>query len=84
MLFGNELGLLCNLLFSSLPDMPSLQEEYLQDLQACFKDVHNFAWEQINMSTERMKTRYQGKGFDIKAMKCEFQEGEKAWLWSLV
>ncbi|GFU97153.1 retrovirus-related Pol polyprotein from transposon 412 [Trichonephila clavipes] len=36
-------------------------EEYVQNLQARFEDVHNLARERINLRTEKMKTRYDTK-----------------------
>ena len=78
-LFSRELHLPCYLFFGRPLDMPSSPEEYLQDLQARFEDVHNFARERVSMATERMKTKY-----DIKATRHEFQENEKVWLWNPV
>ncbi|GFV20003.1 hypothetical protein TNCV_1412321 [Trichonephila clavipes] len=40
------------------PDTPSSPEEYVQNLQARFEDVHNLARERINLRTEKMKNRY--------------------------
>ncbi|GFW21947.1 retrovirus-related Pol polyprotein from transposon 412 [Trichonephila clavipes] len=49
MLFGRDLRLPCDLLFGHPPDTPSSPEEYVQNLQARFEDVHNLAREQINL-----------------------------------
>ncbi|GFV88695.1 retrovirus-related Pol polyprotein from transposon 412 [Trichonephila clavipes] len=40
MLFGRDLRLPCDLLFGRPPDTPSSPEEYVQNLQARFEDVH--------------------------------------------
>ncbi|GFY18716.1 retrovirus-related Pol polyprotein from transposon 412 [Trichonephila clavipes] len=45
MLFGRDLRLPCDLLFGRPPDTPSSPEEYVQNLQARFEDVHNLARE---------------------------------------
>ncbi|GFW52011.1 hypothetical protein TNCV_1189411 [Trichonephila clavipes] len=50
MLFGRDLRLPCDLLFGRPPDTPSF-EEYVQNLQARFEDVHNLARERINLRT---------------------------------
>ncbi|GFW32971.1 retrovirus-related Pol polyprotein from transposon 412 [Trichonephila clavipes] len=50
-----------DLLFGRPPDTPSSPEEYVQNLQARFEDVHNLAREQIDLRTEKMKTRYDTK-----------------------
>ncbi|GFW65658.1 retrovirus-related Pol polyprotein from transposon 412 [Trichonephila clavipes] len=70
MLFGRDLRLPCDLLFGRPPDTPSSPEEYVQNLQARFEDVHNLARERINLRTEKMKTRY-----DTKATGHQFKEG---------
>ncbi|GFX21614.1 hypothetical protein TNCV_1400281 [Trichonephila clavipes] len=50
MLFGRDLRLPCDLLFGRPPDTPSSPEEYVQNLQARFEDVHNLARERINLN----------------------------------
>ncbi|GFS61079.1 retrovirus-related Pol polyprotein from transposon 412 [Trichonephila clavipes] len=55
MLFGWDLRLPCNLLFGRPPDTPSSPEEYVQNLQARFEDVHNLTRERINLRREKMK-----------------------------
>ncbi|GFX28107.1 DNA replication licensing factor mcm4-A [Trichonephila clavipes] len=44
-------------------------EEYVQNLQARFEDVHHLARERINLRTEKMKTRYDTKPQDINSRK---------------
>ncbi|GFW53058.1 retrovirus-related Pol polyprotein from transposon 412 [Trichonephila clavipes] len=68
---------LCDLLFGRPPDTPSSPEEYVQNLQARFEDVHNLARERINLRTEKMKTRY-----DTKATGHQFKEGDKVWFYN--
>ncbi|GFX74189.1 retrovirus-related Pol polyprotein from transposon 412 [Trichonephila clavipes] len=77
MLFGRDLRLPCDLLFGRPPDTPSSSEEYVQNLQARFEDVHNLARERINLRTEKMKTRY-----DTKATGHQFKEGDKVWFYN--
>ncbi|GFV91580.1 retrovirus-related Pol polyprotein from transposon 412 [Trichonephila clavipes] len=67
----------CDLLFGRPPDTPSSPEEYVQNLQARFEDVHNLARERINLRTEKMKTRY-----DTKATAHQFKEGAKVWFYN--
>ncbi|GFV09002.1 retrovirus-related Pol polyprotein from transposon 412 [Trichonephila clavipes] len=67
----------CDLLFGRPPDTPSSPEEYVQNLQARFEDVHNLARERINLRTEKMKTRY-----DTKATGLQFKEGDKVWFYN--
>ncbi|GFV07303.1 retrovirus-related Pol polyprotein from transposon 412 [Trichonephila clavipes] len=77
MLFGRDLRLPCDLLFGRPPDTPSSPEEYVQNLQARFEDVHNLARERINLRTEKMKTRC-----DTKATGHQFKEGDKVWFYN--
>ncbi|GFW60701.1 retrovirus-related Pol polyprotein from transposon 412 [Trichonephila clavipes] len=77
MLFGRNLRLPCDLLFGRPPDTPSSPEEYVQNLQARFEDVHHLARERINLRTEKMKTRY-----DTKATGHQFKEGDKVWFYN--
>ncbi|GFY26680.1 retrovirus-related Pol polyprotein from transposon 412 [Trichonephila clavipes] len=75
--FGRNLRLPCDLLFGRPPDTPSSPEEYVQNLQARFEDVHHLARERINLRTEKMKTRY-----DTKATGHQFKEGDKVWFYN--
>ncbi|GFT26238.1 retrovirus-related Pol polyprotein from transposon 412 [Trichonephila clavipes] len=75
--FGRDLRLPCDLLFGRSPDTPSSPEEYVQNLQARFEDVHNLARERINLRTEKMKTRY-----DTIATGHQFKEGDKVWFYN--
>ncbi|GFU53194.1 retrovirus-related Pol polyprotein from transposon 412 [Trichonephila clavipes] len=77
MLFGRDLRLPCDLLFGRPPDTPSSPEEYVQNLQARFEDVHHLARERINLRTEKMKTRC-----DTKATGHQFKEGDKVWFYN--
>ncbi|KFM71818.1 Apical endosomal glycoprotein, partial [Stegodyphus mimosarum] len=77
MLFGRDLRLPCDLLFGRPPNASSSPEEYIQDLQARFEVMHNFARERVNLATEKMKTRY-----DTRATGHRFNEGDKVWLWN--
>ncbi|GFX45198.1 retrovirus-related Pol polyprotein from transposon 412 [Trichonephila clavipes] len=77
MLFGRDLRLPANLLFS-LPAEESLaSEEYIDKLQARMEEMHHLARERIGMASEKMKTRY-----DARATGHEFHEGDKVWLWN--
>ncbi|GFW17170.1 gypsy retrotransposon integrase-like protein 1 [Trichonephila clavipes] len=64
-------------LFGRPPDTPSSPEEYVQNLQARFEDVHNLVRERINLRMEKMKTRY-----DTKATGHQFKEGDKVWFYN--
>ncbi|GFT63338.1 retrovirus-related Pol polyprotein from transposon 412 [Trichonephila clavipes] len=77
MLFGRDLRLPCDLLFGRPPVTHSSPEEYVQNLQARFEDVHNLARERINLRTEKMLTRY-----DTKATGHQFKEGDKVWFYN--
>ncbi|GFW50246.1 hypothetical protein TNCV_4696641 [Trichonephila clavipes] len=77
MLFGRDLRLPCDLLFGRKVICYSSPEEYVQNLQARFEDVHNLARERINLRTEKMKTRY-----DTKATGHQFKEGDKVWFYN--
>ncbi|KFM74899.1 hypothetical protein X975_12864, partial [Stegodyphus mimosarum] len=75
MLFGCDLRLPCDVLFGLPPDTPSSSEEYIQNLQARFEVMLNFAREQVRLAMEKMKTRY-----DTRATEHRFNEGDKVWL----
>ncbi|GFU29446.1 retrovirus-related Pol polyprotein from transposon 412 [Trichonephila clavipes] len=77
MLFGRDLRLPADLLFSRPPDAPLAPEEYIENLQARMEEMHHLARERIGMASEKMKTRY-----DAKATGHDFHEGEKVWLWN--
>ncbi|GFV18917.1 retrovirus-related Pol polyprotein from transposon 412 [Trichonephila clavipes] len=77
MLFWPRSSSPCDLLFGRPPDTPSSPEEYVQNLQARFEDVHNLAQKRINLRTEKMKTRY-----DTKATGHQFKEGDKVWFYN--
>ncbi|GFW85400.1 retrovirus-related Pol polyprotein from transposon 412 [Trichonephila clavipes] len=67
----------CDCCLVALRIHPSSPEEYVQNLQARFEDVHNLARERINLRTEKMKTRY-----DTKATGHQFKEGDKVWFYN--
>ncbi|GFU08047.1 retrovirus-related Pol polyprotein from transposon 412 [Trichonephila clavipes] len=75
MLFGRDLRLPADLLFSRPPDAPLAPEEYIEKLQARMEVMHHLARERIGMASEKMKTRY-----DARATGHEFREGNKVWL----
>ncbi|GFW61183.1 retrovirus-related Pol polyprotein from transposon 412 [Trichonephila clavipes] len=77
MLFGSELHLPADFLFSRLPDAPLAPEEYIEKLQARMEERHHLAREIIGMASEKMKTRY-----DAIATGHDFHEGDKVWLWN--
>ncbi|KFM64799.1 hypothetical protein X975_19283, partial [Stegodyphus mimosarum] len=72
MLIGRDLHLSCDFLSDRPADAPSSPEKYIQDLQARFEVMHNFARERVNLATEKMKTRY-----DMRATGHRFNEGDK-------
>ncbi|GFY08216.1 hypothetical protein TNCV_1356271 [Trichonephila clavipes] len=77
MLFGRDLRLPADLLFSRPPDAPLVPEEYIEKLQARMEEMHHLARERIGMASEKMKTRY-----DARATGHDFHEGDKVWLWN--
>ncbi|GFX28125.1 hypothetical protein TNCV_424521 [Trichonephila clavipes] len=77
MLFGCDLRLPADLLFSRPPDAPLAPEEYIEKLQARMEEMHHLARERIGMASEKMKTRY-----DARATGHDFHEGDKMWLWN--
>ncbi|GFW62307.1 retrotransposable element Tf2 protein type 2 [Trichonephila clavipes] len=78
MLFGRNLRLPADLLFSRPPDAPLAPEEYIDIFQARMEEIHQLARERIGMASENMKTR-----FDTGATLHDyFHEGDKVWLWN--
>ncbi|GFU35993.1 retrovirus-related Pol polyprotein from transposon 412 [Trichonephila clavipes] len=77
MLFGRDLRLPADLLFSRPPDAPLAPEEYIEKLQARMEEMHHLARERIGMASEKMKTRY-----DARATGHDFHQGDKVWLWN--
>ncbi|GFU90927.1 retrovirus-related Pol polyprotein from transposon 412 [Trichonephila clavipes] len=78
MLFGRDLRLPADLLFSRPPDAPLAPEEYIEKLQARMEVMHHLARERISMASEKIKNQY-----DTRATGHEFREGNKGWLWNL-
>ncbi|GFV05612.1 retrovirus-related Pol polyprotein from transposon 412 [Trichonephila clavipes] len=77
MLFGCDLRLPADLLFSRPPYAPLAPEEYIEKLQARMEEIQHLARERISMASEKMKTRY-----DARATGHDFHEGDKVWLWN--
>ncbi|GFX12684.1 retrovirus-related Pol polyprotein from transposon 412 [Trichonephila clavipes] len=77
MLFGRDLRLPADLLFSRPPDAPLAHEEYIEKLQALMEEIHHLARERIGRASEKMKTRY-----DARSTGHDFYEGDKVWLWN--
>ncbi|GFW68333.1 retrovirus-related Pol polyprotein from transposon 412 [Trichonephila clavipes] len=77
MLFGRDLRLPVDLLFSGPLDAPLAPEEYIEKLQARMEEIHHLARERIGMASEKMKTRY-----DARTTGHDFHEGDKVWLWN--
>ncbi|GFS49882.1 retrovirus-related Pol polyprotein from transposon 412 [Trichonephila clavipes] len=77
MLFGRDLRLPVDLLFSRPPDAPLAPEEYIEKLQARMEKMHHLARERIGMAFEKMKAPY-----DARATGHDFIEGDKVWLWN--
>ncbi|GFW72825.1 retrovirus-related Pol polyprotein from transposon 412 [Trichonephila clavipes] len=77
MLFGRDLRLPADLLFSRPPDAPLVPEEYIKKLQARMEEMHHLPRERIGMASEKIKTRY-----DARATRQDFLEGDKVWLWN--
>ncbi|GFU01550.1 gag-Pol polyprotein [Trichonephila clavipes] len=77
MIFRRDLRLPADLLFSRPPDAPLAPEEYIEKLQALMEKMHHLARERIGMTSEKMKT-----GYDARATRHDFHEGDKVWLWN--
>ncbi|GFX05702.1 retrovirus-related Pol polyprotein from transposon 412 [Trichonephila clavipes] len=77
MLFGRDLRLPADLLFSRPPDAPLAPEENIEKSQARMEEMHHLARERIGMASEKMKTRY-----DARETGHDFHEGDKVWLWN--
>ncbi|GFW90370.1 retrovirus-related Pol polyprotein from transposon 412 [Trichonephila clavipes] len=56
MLFGRDLRLPADLLFSRPPDAPLAPEEYVEKLQARIEEMHHMARERLGVASEKMKT----------------------------
>ncbi|GFU01032.1 retrovirus-related Pol polyprotein from transposon 412 [Trichonephila clavipes] len=78
MLFGRDLRLPADLMFSRPPDAPLVSAEYIEKLQARMEEMHHLARERIGMASKKMKTRN-----DARATGHNFHEGDKVWLWNL-
>ncbi|GFY33068.1 retrovirus-related Pol polyprotein from transposon 297 [Trichonephila clavipes] len=61
MLFGRDLRLPADFLFSRPPDAPLVPEEYIEELQARTEEMHHLAKERISMASEKMKSRYDAR-----------------------
>ncbi|GFX69822.1 retrovirus-related Pol polyprotein from transposon 412 [Trichonephila clavipes] len=76
MLFGRDLRLPADLLFSRPPDAPLEPEEYIEKYQARMEEMHHLARERIGMASEEMKTQYgareQPDTTSTKATKCGY------------
>ncbi|GFX92662.1 retrovirus-related Pol polyprotein from transposon 412 [Trichonephila clavipes] len=77
MLFGRDLRLPADLLFSRPPAAPLATEEYVEKLNAWMEEIHHLAWQKIGLASEKTKIRY-----DARATGHNFQEGNEVWLWN--
>ncbi|GFT12111.1 retrovirus-related Pol polyprotein from transposon 412 [Trichonephila clavipes] len=77
MLFGRDLRLPADLLFSQPLNIPLVPEENVEKVQVQMEEIHHLARERIGMASEKMKTRY-----DARATGHDFHEGNKVWLWN--
>ncbi|MBJ5584764.1 hypothetical protein JGG81_25530 [Salmonella enterica subsp. enterica serovar Typhimurium] len=77
MVYGRELRLPCDLLFGR-PEYPEGDVcDYVASLQERLEKMHDFTRNNVQVATERMKTRY-----DVKATEKTFKEGELVWIFS--
>ncbi|GFV74732.1 hypothetical protein TNCV_1039701 [Trichonephila clavipes] len=76
MLFGHDLRLPADLLFSRPSDAPLAPEEYIEKLQARMEEMHHLARERIGMASEKMKTRY-----DARATGHDFLSSDLFSVW---
>ncbi|GFX37800.1 retrovirus-related Pol polyprotein from transposon 412 [Trichonephila clavipes] len=77
MLFGRDIRLPADLLFSRPPDAPLAHEKYVEKLQARMEEIYHLAKERNGLASKQMKTRY-----DERATGHDFHEGVKVCLWN--
>ncbi|GFX71300.1 phosphoinositide 3-kinase regulatory subunit 4 [Trichonephila clavipes] len=77
MLFGSDLCLPADLLFSRPPDAPLAPEEYVEKLQAWMEEMHCLARNRIGMISEKMKIWH-----NARTTGHYFHKGDKVWLWN--
>ncbi|GFV98453.1 retrovirus-related Pol polyprotein from transposon 412 [Trichonephila clavipes] len=74
-LFGHDVRLPGDLMFSWLSGAPLALEEYVDNLQTRVEEMHHLAKDKISMASEMMKV-----GYDARAIGHDFHEGDKVWL----
>ncbi|GFU37136.1 retrovirus-related Pol polyprotein from transposon 412 [Trichonephila clavipes] len=75
MLFGRDIRLPADLLFSRPTGAPLAPEEYIEKLQARMEEMHHLARERIDMVSEKIQTRYDARAtghYFTKATKCGY------------
>ncbi|GFV62221.1 retrovirus-related Pol polyprotein from transposon 412 [Trichonephila clavipes] len=75
MLFGRDLRLPADLLFSRPPDALLVPEAYIEKLQTWMEEMHHLARERIGMVSEKTKTRRHKSNqipTSTKATKCGY------------
>ncbi|GFV62925.1 retrovirus-related Pol polyprotein from transposon 412 [Trichonephila clavipes] len=77
MLFGRDLRLPADLLFSRPPDAPLAPEEYIKKLETRMEKINHTARERIGIASKKMKIQY-----DARATGHYFHEGDKVWVWN--
>jgi hypothetical protein len=78
MVFGWELRLHCDLMFGAPPDTEQSATSYAADLFERLHDIHHFARQQLKVTSDRMKARY-----NQTANSAGFQKGNRVWLYRL-
>jgi hypothetical protein len=58
LLFGRELRLPCDLIFGATPDKKRSTIDHAAELVDHLHDIHDYARQQLNLASDRMKTRY--------------------------
>jgi transposase InsO family protein len=76
-IFGKDLKLPCDLMFGT-PEAEKLEvHDYADELQKRLLEIHDMVRERIQISSDRMKSRY-----DIRANSAGFQENDMVWLYN--
>jgi len=75
MVFGRELRLPCDLIFGAPTDKKQSTTEHIAALVERLHFIHHFARQQLKVSSDRMKARY-----DQLANSPGFQVGDSVWL----
>ena len=80
LMFGRELNLPIDLLYGRpppVPELPSVIEDYVSELQEKLEEIHQFARVRMRVASDRMKRRY-----DIGTSRAVFDVRDAVWLYN--